>query len=54
MYFCDLLLQVPQQYPPEVREVLLRNRNTNLAYDYSQADYEEVKKRRQVYWTMFS
>lgn len=41
-----ILLQVPPQYPPEVREVLLRSRNTSLAYDYSQPDYEDLKSRR--------
>uniref|UniRef100_A0A7S0RTJ2 NADH dehydrogenase [ubiquinone] 1 beta subcomplex subunit 8, mitochondrial n=2 Tax=Chlamydomonas leiostraca TaxID=1034604 RepID=A0A7S0RTJ2_9CHLO len=44
---------VPHQYPPETREVLLRSRNTSLVYDYSQPDYEELKKRRQRYYTSF-
>jgi hypothetical protein len=42
-----VLLQVPQQYPPEVREVLIRSRNSAVLYDYSQPDYEDLKKRRQ-------
>eukprot|EP00195_Chlamydomonas_chlamydogama_P004758 CAMPEP_0202897038 /NCGR_PEP_ID=MMETSP1392-20130828/5902_1 /ASSEMBLY_ACC=CAM_ASM_000868 /TAXON_ID=225041 /ORGANISM="Chlamydomonas chlamydogama, Strain SAG 11-48b" /LENGTH=148 /DNA_ID=CAMNT_0049582583 /DNA_START=52 /DNA_END=498 /DNA_ORIENTATION=+ len=53
--YCDEFRHpmVPPQYPPEVREVLLRRRNTSLTYDYSQPDYEEVKGRRQNYWTVF-
>jgi hypothetical protein len=41
------MLQVPQQYPPEVREVLIRSRNSATLYDYSQPDYEDLKRRRQ-------
>lgn len=48
-----LYVQVPHQYPSETRDVLLRSRNTSLLYDYSQPDYEELKKRRQRYYTSF-
>ncbi|KAJ9529361.1 hypothetical protein QJQ45_013791 [Haematococcus lacustris] len=43
---------VPEQYPEDVRRVLMRARNTSLLYDYSQPNYEEaVKARRKSYWT---
>lgn len=45
---------VPPQYPPEVREVLLRSHNTSLLYDYSAPDYEQLKEKRKVFWTTFS
>uniref|UniRef100_A0A7S3QU91 NADH dehydrogenase [ubiquinone] 1 beta subcomplex subunit 8, mitochondrial n=1 Tax=Dunaliella tertiolecta TaxID=3047 RepID=A0A7S3QU91_DUNTE len=44
---------VPPQYPPEVRQVLLRSRNNSLKYDYSQPDYEEQKAKRQNFFTFF-
>jgi hypothetical protein len=47
-------LQVPQQYPPDVREVLIKARNTSLHYDYSQPDYEQLKERRRKFWTTFA
>lgn len=42
---------MPPQYPPEVRDVLVQRRNSMLKYDFSQPDYEEVKKRSKIYWT---
>eukprot|EP00199_Chlamydomonas_sp_CCMP681_P003579 CAMPEP_0119101014 /NCGR_PEP_ID=MMETSP1180-20130426/143_1 /TAXON_ID=3052 ORGANISM="Chlamydomonas cf sp, Strain CCMP681" /NCGR_SAMPLE_ID=MMETSP1180 /ASSEMBLY_ACC=CAM_ASM_000741 /LENGTH=150 /DNA_ID=CAMNT_0007085029 /DNA_START=81 /DNA_END=533 /DNA_ORIENTATION=+ len=45
---------VPQQYPADVREVLLRSRNTSQIYDYSAPDYEEQKFKAKTYYTMFS
>ncbi len=51
---CTLRLQVPPQYPPEVREVLLRAHNSSLHYDYSAPDYEQLKERRKKFWTTFS
>eukprot|EP00967_Tisochrysis_lutea_P110415 scaffold172776_cov15-Tisochrysis_lutea.AAC.2 len=47
------LASVPPQYPPEVRQVLLRSRNNSLKYDYSQPDYEEQKAKRQNFFTFF-
>lgn len=47
---CASFVQVPPQYPPEVRDVLVQRRNSMLKYDYSQEDYEVVKKRSKIYW----
>ena len=44
-------LQVPPQYPPEVRDVLVQRRNSMLKFDFSQPDYQEVKQRSKIYWT---
>ena len=41
---------MPQQYPPEVRDILVQRRNSMLKYDYAQADYEQVKARSKIYW----
>lgn len=43
--------QVPTQYPPEVREVIEKQGNTAVIWDYSQPHYEELKARRTRYWT---
>lgn len=45
--------QVPPQYPPEVREVLLRSRNNSLKYDYSQPDYEAQKAKIKTFYSTF-
>lgn len=42
---------VPHQYPPEVKQVLARNGNTSVIWDYSSPNYEEMKLRRTRYWT---
>ncbi|GAX77594.1 hypothetical protein CEUSTIGMA_g5038.t1 [Chlamydomonas eustigma] len=42
---------VPQQFPPEVRQVLEKHGNTSVIWDYSQPDYEQLKARRARYWT---
>ncbi len=45
------LPQVPQQYPPEVRDVLSQRRNSMLKYDFSASDHAEMKQRAKIFWT---
>lgn len=40
---------VPAQYPPEVRAVLLRSKNNNIKYDYSQADYVKPSSANNIW-----
>ncbi|PNW87940.1 hypothetical protein CHLRE_01g007850v5 [Chlamydomonas reinhardtii] len=42
---------VPQQYPAEVRDVLVQRRNSMLKHDFSAPDFKEVKDRAKIYWT---
>ncbi len=44
-------MQAPAQFCPEVMEVLERQGNTSVIWDYSQPNYEQLKARRSRYWT---
>ena len=46
-----LPMQAPAQFCPEVREVLERQGNTSVIWDYSQPNYDQLQARRARFWT---